>query len=118
MTYKGLLGISPSGAITSVSELFDGSISDNQIVAKSGLLAKELWDEGDSVMADRGFAISNELEKLGVHLNIPSFLGDREQLSEKEVKESQSIAAVRIHVERAINRIKKFRVLSHERGGG
>ena len=42
VTYKGLTGVSPSGSITFVSELYDGSISDKEIVRKSGILEKEL----------------------------------------------------------------------------
>lgn len=114
VTYKGLVGISPSGSITFVSQLYDGSISDKEIVCKSGLLEKRLWQENDSVMADRGFTIQNELNSLYVKLNIPCFLAGRDQLTVAEVKESQTIASVRIHVERAIQRIKKFRVLRNE----
>ena len=53
-------------------------------------------------MANRGFVICDELKELGVVLNIPCFLAGRDQLTAAEVKESQSIASVRIHVERAI----------------
>ena len=88
VTYKGLLGIAPSGAITFISQLFEGSISDKEIVARSGLLNEELWSEGDSIMADRGFTISEELKPLKVHLNIPAFLEGRDQLTAAEVKES------------------------------
>ena len=63
-------------------------------------------------MTDRGFAIQNELAPLNGELNILSFLGGRAQLTEAEVKESQTIASVRIHVERAITRIKKFKALN------
>ena len=108
------MGISPSGAITFVSQLFDGSISDKEIVRKSGFLEKELWDSGDSVMADRGFVIEDDLEPLGVKLNIPPFLDVREQFTAAELKEGQSIASVRIHVERAIQRVKKFKILRNE----
>lgn len=108
VTYKGLVGIAPSGAITFVSQLYPGSTSDKEIVTRSGILEKELWDKNDSVMADRGFLIAEELEEIGVSLNIPAFLGGRAQLTRAEVKESQTIASVRIHVERAIQRIKKF----------
>ena len=73
-------------------------------------MEKELWD-GDSIMADRGFTIQNGLDPLNVRLNIPSFLGGRSQLTADEVKESQTIASVRIHVERAIQRVKKFRII-------
>jgi len=39
VTLKGLVGISPSGAIIFVSQLYTGSISDRQIVLRSGLLS-------------------------------------------------------------------------------
>ena len=37
-TLKGLIGISPGGAITFISQLYTGSISDREIVIRSGLL--------------------------------------------------------------------------------
>ena len=114
VTYKALLGIAPSGAVTFTSQLYDGSVSDKEIVNRSGFLSKELWELNDSVMANRGFTIEDELDKIGVTLNIPSFLGGREQLTKAEVKESQTIASVRIHVERAIQRIKKFKIIRNE----
>ena len=50
-TYKCLVGISPGGAITFVSRLFQiGNYHD-----KSGFL--QLLDPGDSIMANRGFNI-------------------------------------------------------------
>ena len=64
-------------------------------------------------MADRSFTIQNELAPLNFKLNIPSFLGGRAQLTDAEVKESQTIASVRIHVKRAITRIKKLKALNH-----
>lgn len=114
VTYKGLIGISLSGAITFVSQLYPGSISDKEIVSRSGILNDKLWDKNDSVMADRGFLIADELQKFGVSLIIPAFLEGREQLSTEEVKESQTIASVRIHIERAIQRVKKYKMLRNE----
>ena len=99
ITYKGLVGISPSGAITFVSELFDGSISDVEIVKRCGLLNKDLWSKVDDVMADRGFTIKKQLDPWGVTLNIRAILGWYDHLSQDEVTESQTIAVVRIHVE-------------------
>ena len=112
VTYKALLGIAPSGAITFISELYEGSTSDEEIVKRSGILNKNIWDDNDSIMADRRFTIQNELAPLNVELNIPSFFGGKAQLTEAEVKESQTISFVRIHVERAITRIKKFKALN------
>ena len=52
-TYKGLIGISPSGAVIFVSDLYPGSISDKELTRRCGLL--QLLQSGDSIMADRGF---------------------------------------------------------------
>ena len=60
------------------------------------------------------FTIESDLKELKVDLNIPSFLGGRAQLTAAEVKESPTIASVRIHVERAIQRVKKFKVIRNE----
>lgn len=60
VTLKGLVGISPSGAITFVSQLNTGSISDREIVLRSGILSQE-FEDGDSVMADKGFEIQDIL---------------------------------------------------------
>ena len=64
-------------------------------------------------MDDRDLTIQNELAPLNVKLNIPSFLGGRAQLTEPEVQKRLTIASVKIHVERAITRIKKFKDLKH-----
>ena len=100
--------------MTFISELFHVSISDREIVSRSGFLKPSLLNSQDSVMADGGFVIYDELKELGVVLNIPCFLAGRDQLTAAEVKESQSIPSVCIHVERAIQRVKKFRVLRNE----
>ena len=113
VAYKRLLGIVRSVAITFISNLCDGSMSDKDIVKRSGILNKNPWDDIDSIMDDKSFAIQNELALLNVKLNIPSFLGGRAQLNESEVKENQTIVSVLIHVERAITRIKKFKALNH-----
>ena len=83
MTLKGLVGISPSGGITFVSQLYTCSISDREIVLRSGILSQS-FDLGDSVMADKGFQIQDILP-LGVDLNIPPFLGSDAQMSAEDV---------------------------------
>ena len=108
-TFKLLVGIMPSGAITFVSKLYSGSISDQSIVQKSGFLDK--LENGDDVMADRGFNIRHHVLPKGATLNIPSFTYGK-RLSSKAIKRSRKIAQVRIHVERAIRRMKTFRILS------
>ena len=69
-TFKLLVGISPTGVVTLLSKLWWGYASDKQIVKESGLL--NLLENGDSVMADKGFLIQDLLDPLGVTLNMPS----------------------------------------------
>ena len=106
-TFKALVGISPAGAITFVSKLFPGSISDKGLTKQSGLL--DLLERGDSVMADRGFNIEDLITR-GVRLNIPPFLRGKEQFDEDEIITTRRIASLRIHVERAMERIKNFHI--------
>ena len=113
VTYKGLLGIALSGAIAFISEIYEEPICDKEVAKRNGILNKNVWNDNDSIMADRDLTIQNELAPLNVKLNIPSFLGGRAQLTEPEAKKSLTIASVKIHVERAITRIKKFKALKH-----
>ena len=105
-----MIGITPSGAISFVSTLFGGCISDRELTIKSGVLEK--LETGDSIMADKGFLIADLLEPLGVTLNIPP-LKQCDQFSEAQMIETRRIASQRVHVERAIGRIKTFHILSH-----
>lgn len=107
-TLKGLVGISPGGAVTFISQLYTGSISDREIVRRSGFLDLP-FDDKDSIMADKGFTIQ-DLLPLGVSLNLPPFLGASSQMAAEDVVKTQEIASLRIHVERAINKIKNFHI--------
>jgi len=108
-TVKVLIGIIPSGAIVFISPTYEGSISDKKLVERSGLLDK--LEEGDEIMADKGFDIKDLLAPIGVKLNIPPFLSSSSQFSCEDVIRTKKIAKLRIHVERAIGRIKEFRIL-------
>ena len=111
-TVKCLVGIAPHGHVTFVSNVFEGSISDRAITEQSGLLA--LLECGDSVMADKGFDVQDLLIEHGVRLNIPPFKQNNMQMLPTDVATTKRIAAVRIHVERKIRRIKQFCILSGE----
>ena len=77
-TAKGLVGIAPSGAVTFVSDLYAGRSSDQTITRHCGIL--DLLEPGDSLMADKGFDIEEDLPR-DVSLNIPPFLNGKPQLS-------------------------------------
>ena len=71
-----------------------------------------MYEPRDSVMADCGFDIEEDLIPKGIHLNIPQFLQGKQQFSENELIRIRRIALLRIHVERAIERIKNFHILT------
>lgn len=108
-TLKGLVGISPGGSITFLSQLYTGSISDREITERCGILRMP-YQAGDCLMADKGFDIQDLLDPIGVRLNIPPFLHMQDQMPASDVLQTQQIAAERIHVERAINKIKNFHI--------
>ena len=60
-------------------------------------------------MVDNGCTVQ-DLLPLGVSLKIPPFLGSKGQMTPEEVVQIQQIAFLRIHVERAINKIKNFHI--------
>ena len=61
-------------------------------------------------MADRSFGIEDNLPA-GVSLNLPPFLNDQKKFLEEDETKTRRIAKHRIHVERAMQRIKSFRIL-------
>ncbi|XP_067686252.1 uncharacterized protein [Haliotis asinina] len=107
-TLKCLVACCPKGSFTFVSKLWSGSISDRRIVQQSGFL--DLLSEHDDIMADRGFLIRDLLAFKKATLNIPPFSHGR-QLSSVAVTKTRRIASARIHVERAIGRLKEYKLL-------
>ncbi len=110
-TLKYLIGISPAGAVTFLSAGWGGRVSDKQITLESGFLNKIL--PGDCILADRGFLIEEELNTVGAYLKIPKFTKGKSQLPAKDVDESRKLCNVRIHIERVIGQLKKFRLLQN-----
>ena len=111
-TVKCLLAVAPDGGFSFVSSLFPGSRSDREMVLRSGLLNRKLWESGDECMADKGFTCGDWFEPIAVKLVLPSFLRGREQLTAEETLTTQQIAAERVHVERQIHRLKCFKIFS------
>ena len=108
-TAKLLVGITPTGVVSFIPPLWTESICDKEIVRQSGLL--DLLEEGDAVMADKGFVIRDLLTFKKVHLVSPAYCrGPR--LSAKGTTHTRRVASLRTHVERNILKLKKFRILS------
>ena len=56
-TFKALLAKTPAGHVSFVSSFYTGLICDNEPVNRSGFLG--LLQQGDEIMADRGFTIED-----------------------------------------------------------
>ncbi|PFX24400.1 uncharacterized protein LOC111331706 [Stylophora pistillata] len=107
-TLKALVGITPGGSLCFISDLYGGCISDKEITSKSGFIDK--LQQGDEVMADRGFNIQELLASKGVKVNVPPFMNQSGQFTEQEMVATRRIATLRIHVERAIERIRNYHI--------
>ena len=90
-TVKVLLGISPQGVVTFVSEPWSATnILQNSV---------ENWIPGDVVLANQGFDITESVGMMQAKLHIPAFTKGKDQLSTIKIDETRTIANVRIHVE-------------------
>jgi hypothetical protein len=108
-TFKALISISPNGAIVYCSELYTGNTSDKEIVRRCGIL--DTCEAGDLILADKGFLIHDILPP-GVTVNMPSFIPSvSRQFTALQSAQNLTISRARIHVERAIQRIKTFDML-------
>ena len=90
-TFKVLVhvGISMCGLVTFLSPLWGGRVSDREITAQSRLVKDDkTMEEGDSVMADRGFDVEDILAHKNVRLNVPPRLDGRPRLPEKDVRKT------------------------------
>ena len=111
-TLKVLVGITPTGLITFVSSVYGGNTSD-RYHAEAEFIHKV--EPGDAIMVDRGFNIGDLILQRGAKLHIPPFARKEpskgRMLTQNEIAKTRSLATVRIHVERAIGRMKIFKVL-------
>ena len=73
------MSCAPSGSINFVCEGWGGRVSDNEVTTKCGFL--KLIEYGDQVLADRGFAVSEEVPCKGGVLVIPVFTKGKTQLT-------------------------------------
>ncbi|KAK0134187.1 hypothetical protein N1851_030250 [Merluccius polli] len=118
-TLKSLVACGPRGAVIYVSALFTGSISDKEIFNRcniiyilKGCVQCGYLNVGDGLMVDKGFLIEKEVEEIGLRLNIPPFARANRQMPHADVDMTKKIAKHRFHVERAIAKIKKFKIVS------
>lgn len=110
-TWRVLVGIAANGAVTFISALYSGCMLDIEITKLCGLL--ELLEPGDQIMADKGFVLNKLLEGTGITIATPHFLCTDGQFTPSQIEDNQKIASLRIHVERHIKRVKKYKLLQN-----
>ena len=108
-----MLGIAPSGEIIFVSKAYGGRATDCLITSESDLVGK--LEPGDIILADKGFPkIVEDCLNKGTQIIMPPFnLKSMRKFSDKDNTDCYNIASVRIQVERAIQRLKCFRILEY-----
>ena len=110
-TAKYLIGITPQGVVSYLSNGWGGRTSDKWIVENSGFL--RFLMHGDVVLADRGFDVSDSMAVFGATLDIQTFTRGLDQLDSADVEATRKLANVRIHVERIIGTVRqRFQILS------
>ncbi len=110
-TLKFLVAISPSGEIMFLSKVYGGRATDTEITCNSGFL--DLIEDGDVILADKGFpVIDKNMSEVGGILVMPPFKKGNRQFSQKELSDGFKCASVRVHVERAIARLKIFECMN------
>ncbi len=113
-TLKILVGISPRGDVSYISDVYGGAASDRAIVERSELLKEGKFDREDSVMADRGFVVHDLFCLHQVHVNIPTVMRNMVQLPPDKVIRDRRIASKRVHVERIIGLAKTYKILKED----
>ena len=108
-TIKFLVGITPNGAISFLSDCYGGRATDIYITEDCGLARNLL--PNDQVMADRGFKIREHLAYYQTTLTIPPSTHGSFQMKKSDVATTSKVANLRIFVEKAIRRIKEYRIL-------
>lgn len=110
-TIKYLIGITTTGVIIFISIAFGGRASDKEISIKSGFI--DQLEEGDVVLADKGFLIEEEVNAKNATLKNPCFVRNGNQLHPTEIETTRDIASLRIHVERVISVVRqKYNICS------
>lgn len=113
-TVKTMVGCTPRGTVSYVSDCYGGSVSDRQIIEDPTLLDNTLFDSGDSIMADRGIMVQDLFANQNVFVNTHTVLKGKSQLKPEKIVRDRRVASIQIHVGRVIGLSKTFKILRHE----
>ena len=114
-TLKVMVGCTPRGNVSYVSDAYGGSASDRQIIERGELVTTSSpLMPGDSIMADRGIMVQDLFASKDINVNTPSTLKGKSQLEPEQVVKDRKVASKRIHIERIIGLAKTFKILKRD----
>lgn len=93
-----------------VSKGYGGLSSDRHIFEVCEVISK--FEQNTACMVDRGFNVQDLLLVKQVKLYMPPFTKGQSQFTKQKVQKGQAIAKARIHVERAIERVRRSRIFN------
>ena len=108
-TMKVIVGSTPGGLVSYISDAYGGSTSDRQITERSNLTS--LTDAGDELMVDKGFNIEDIFIPHHVRVNMPSIFKKKNRLSQTLLHKDRKVASKRVHIERVIGLGKTYKIL-------
>lgn len=112
-TIKVLIGITPKGAVSFISDCYGGAASDRSIIERSALLSNcdAMFEKKDSIMADKGFLVQDLFANFDVEINIPTFMRGRTRLPQAQRLSDAAVSSKRVHVERIIGYAKTYKII-------
>ncbi|XP_022108375.1 uncharacterized protein LOC110988816 [Acanthaster planci] len=112
-TCKVLVGISPHGLISFLSEAFPGGTTDSQVATESGVL--DLLEPDDVIIASQAFPeIGAEVPGGEAIVVLPPFTVPQQQFAGEGVQSTGTykVSPMRVHVERIVHRIRFCNILN------
>ncbi|KAL0839756.1 hypothetical protein ABMA28_016397 [Loxostege sticticalis] len=110
-TLKYLISITPNGFINYISGGYGGRVDDAALFQDCKII--DQIPTGSTILADRGFKhIASIVESKGCKLIRPPSVKTGAVSNKADVMDTKRIAAVRIHVERSIGRLRSFKMLA------
>jgi hypothetical protein len=114
-TLKVMVGCTPRGTVSYVSDAYGGSTSDRQIMERSPLCTESgIFWKNDSIMADQGIMVQDLFACKDVFVNTPTMLKGKSQLEPEVAHKDRKVASKRIHIERVIGLAKTFKILKKD----
>ncbi|XP_064414151.1 uncharacterized protein LOC102352482 isoform X2 [Latimeria chalumnae] len=104
-TVKFLIGITPQGTVSFLSQAWAGGVPDQHVTENCGILDR--LSPGDVVFANRGLTAHDSVGLYCAEVIVSPLSEGRKQLDRRELDPSMELNYVRFHSERVIGALKR-----------